>query len=180
MSDSRKGNRERGIEDGHRSSTPCNGCWQRGGCCRPRCSCRRPSCIAILMGTARIITIGTATISRRSASPRRQSFFRTAMRANRTMSAANFHQHGCFRLLGTDKYYPSPTEPCGSQDKSPCNWEMTIAVEPAAGFPRPRLERRRGEPLGVGSRGRSSRGLRLSVGRSHRSSVRRCRCCAAV
>lgn len=48
------------------------------------------------------------------------------------LSAADFHEHGGLRLLGSANYRPSPTDPCGPQDKSPGNWEVIVAAAATA------------------------------------------------
>jgi hypothetical protein len=49
------------------------------------------------------------------------------------LSAADFHRHGYFLLLGAVKYLPIPSEPVSPHSKSLCGWETILVVSSAQG-----------------------------------------------
>jgi hypothetical protein len=50
------------------------------------------------------------------------------------LSAADFHHHGCFLLLGAVGYLPTPSEPVGPHGQLPCGWETILVVSSAQGL----------------------------------------------
>jgi len=50
------------------------------------------------------------------------------------LPVADFHQHGCFLLLGAVKCLPMPSEPVSPHSKSPCSWETILVVSSPQGL----------------------------------------------